>query len=81
MTESTDNPYIIYSNELASNPTWTTICTTIYLFFRFSLDSLSNLSMATLFACDGRTCITEPGLVTKKKKLPRTYLYLLFNTL
>ncbi len=31
--------------------------------------------------CDGRVCATESDLVTKKEKLPRTFIYLFFDAL
>lgn len=78
ITESANSPYILYSNELASNLTQTFVYTTICLYFRYSL---GNLSMVALFAYDGKVCAIKLGLITKKKEPPRTSLYFLSNTL
>lgn len=43
---------------------------------------VKNLSTATPITCYGGTSITKPGLVTKKRELPRTfYIFLTLTTL
>ena len=45
------------------------------LFYKF------DHSAAPFFAYNGGTCIAKPGLVTKKKEPPRTFLHLFFHLL
>lgn len=76
MTDSAYNPCQLYSNSLVSHPTQSSICTVSYLYFRYCLGNLGNLSTAFLFACNGGACVTESGLITKKGELPKTSLHL-----
>ncbi len=46
-----------------------------------STKELVTNSAASTFACNGGACATKPGLVTKKEKLPRTSLHLIFYLL
>lgn len=72
---------MLYNDELASNPTQTSVCITSCLYSGYSLDSLGNLSTTALFAHNNEACTIEPGLVTKKGELPRTSLHLLSDTI
>lgn len=67
-----------YKEKIISNSNWTFVCITNCLYF---LCNLSKLSTASLFTCDGKAYAIEPGLVTKKRELPRTSLYHLFHLL
>lgn len=67
--------YLHYNNKFVSNLTRIIVCTTKNFYF---LSYFSNLSIISLFVCDGETYTTELGLVTKKKQLAKTGLYCLF---
>lgn len=67
MIQSTYNFCLFYSNELVKNLIYILIYTTNYLYFRYYLDNLGNILITSLFACDGKICAIELGLVTKKK--------------
>lgn len=74
ITNSVYDLYLFYSNKLVKNLTRTLIYITNYLYFGYYLYSLGNVLTVSLFSCDDATYATEPGLVTKKRKLPRTVL-------
>lgn len=75
MTESAYNLCLLYSNELVSNPTLISVCTTRSLHFRYSLGSLGNFLTTSLFAYNREVCATKLDLVSGKKKPPRTVLH------
>ena len=77
MTEYAYNPYLLYSDKLVSNPTWTSVCVASYLCFGYNLGRLGNFSMPFLFACGGSSCTTKSGLVTKEGEPTRTSLHLI----
>ncbi len=60
-----------YKDEQVKNPIRSFVYATNCLYFGYNL---GNLSTASLFTHDGRTCTTEPGPVTKKGKTPKTTL-------
>ena len=62
-----------YKEKIISNATWTFVCAVNCLYF---LCSWSNLSAVFFLAHNGGACTIEPGLVIKKRKPPRTFLYL-----
>lgn len=72
---------LLCSNKLVNNSTRTFICTANYLCFGYSLGRLSNLSKAFLFLYNGGAWATKPSLVTKKRKLSRTFLDCFFDAL
>lgn len=68
--ESTYNFYILYSNELISNPTQISICTTSYFCFRYSLSHLENFSI-TFFLL----VMAGPMLLNQAQSLKRENRY------
>lgn len=66
--------HLHYNDKVAANPTWT-----FGLYFLCNFGNLSTNS--PISAGDNRACNTEPGLVTKKREPPKTFLYLLLGTL
>lgn len=71
----------LYSNKPVSNRTWTSVCTVSCLCFRYSLGRLDNLLKVFLFTYNGGACGIEPGLVNKKRKSLKTFLYCFFDAL
>ena len=72
--------YLHYKKKIVSNPTWTFVCAANYLYFSYDWSNLflygwNNLSIAFFFAHNNNFCAAKPGLVTKKGKPPRTFLY------
>lgn len=67
--------YLLYSNNPIKNLTWTFDCAVNSLYFGYNLNNLANFSTVFLFAYDYKACINKLGLVIKKRKLPRTFLY------
>lgn len=65
-----------YKDKIVINPTRIFICTTSYLYFRYSLASLGNLLAAFFFTYNNNTYTTKLGRVTNKKESPRISLYL-----
>lgn len=59
---ATHHPY--QKNKLIGNLTWSFVYAANSLYFLYNLE---NLLMASLLACNSGTCITKPGLITKKK--------------
>lgn len=59
-------------NKLIGNLSWTFIYTTNYLYF---LCGQRNHSTAFFFIYNGSTQITKAGIVTKKRKLPKSSLH------
>lgn len=76
MIESIYNPRLLYSNRQITNSTRYFICTTSCFYFGYSLGSLEDLSMASLFACNDKAYAIELSLITKKRKAPKSFLYL-----
>ena len=68
---------MLYSNKLVSNLIWTSICNARYFCFRYNFSYLGNFSTASFFAHNGDVWIAILSMVTKKRKLPKTSLYLL----
>ena len=68
--------YHLYYKDRLSNTTWTFVCIANCL-----ICSLSNPLTASLFAYNGGDYATKPGLVIKKRELPRTSLPLLSDAL
>lgn len=68
--------HLYYKDKLVGNLTWSFIY--IANFFHF-LCNLGNISAAFLLTCNDSTCIIELGLVTKKSKSLKTFLYLIFH--
>ena len=66
-----------YKDKFVSNSTQTFVYAANYLCF---LNGWNNLSTTSLFACDSGACTTELGLVTKKRKPPKNFLYPLLDT-
>ena len=70
-----------YKETIVSNSTWTFVCTTDCLYFSYDWSNFfsygwNNLSTAFYLAHIDGFCTAEPGLVTKKGELPRTFIYL-----
>ena len=63
--------HLYYKHKQVSNLNRISICIAYYFYFGYNLN---NLSIASLFAYDDRAYATELGLVTKKRKPPRTAL-------
>lgn len=68
--------HLHYKENIASHPTETLMCIVNYLYFLYYL---SNLLTAFFPAHNSSTCTAKLGLVTKKRELSRTFLYLLSN--
>ena len=77
ITEFIYNFYILYSNKLVSNRTRIFVYSVSCFCFRYSFGHLDNLSMAFFFTYNGRIYVIKPSLVTKKRKKPKTFLYLI----
>lgn len=65
--------YLYYKDKLIGNSTRTFVYVANFLYF---LCDWNNFSAAFFFSNNGDTCITIPSLVTKKEKLPKTFLCL-----
>ena len=70
--------HLYYKNIFVNNPTRTFVCIANCFYFKYWLGSLGNLLTASLFARDGRAYITKPGLIIKKRKPPKTFLYIFY---
>lgn len=62
-----------YKEKIISNLTRTIVCVTNYICF---LCNWINLLIAFYLADNNGLCATKPGLVTKKEKLPKTFIHL-----
>lgn len=64
--------HLYYKYKFVDNLTYSFVCVANSLYFIFNL---RNLLAASLFACNGSTCIAKSGLVTKKEELQKTFIY------
>lgn len=67
--------YLYYKDKFVENSTQSFIYTVNFLHFLYNLE---NLLATFVFTYNSSACIAKPDLVTKKEKLPRTSLYLIF---
>lgn len=65
-----------YKKKLNSNQIQIFVCIAGYLYFRYNLDNLGNLSIAFFFTYNSGIYAVEPNIITKNEKLPRTALNL-----
>ena len=77
--------HLHYKKKIVRNPTWTFVYTADYLYFSYGWSNLfscgwNNLSTVFILTHNDGPCTAKPGLVTKKRKLLRTFIYL-FNPL
>ena len=69
-----DIHHLHYNDKVAANPT-----RTFSLYFLCNIGNL--LTTSPTLAGNGKACDTEPGLVTKKRKPPKIFLYLFLGAL
>ena len=67
-----------YKDKLVGNPSRIFVCAANCLYFLYGW---RNLSAAFFLGHDGGAWIAEPGMVTKKGELPRTFLHLISHSL
>lgn len=70
--------YLYYKDKLIGNSTRTFVYAANFLYFLYDWN---NFSAAFFFSYNGDTYITIPSLVTKKEKLPKTFLCLVSRPL